>query len=111
MSNATATITYRKTKRGEWVAFGPAALIAPGRSVIIVKKDGTTRMEAIESVGRTFDVDGVEMVYGYIDQAQSVPLNSRAVRTSHRRSGRYLCDECGDYVDAGTSCWETGHTH
>ena len=25
--------------------------------------------------------------------------------------GKYLCEECGDYVYPGTSCWETGMTH
>jgi len=28
-----------------------------------------------------------------------------------RRDGTYLCDECGDYVRPGTSCWETGMRH
>lgn len=26
MTTATATITYRKTKAGEWVAYGPAVM-------------------------------------------------------------------------------------
>ena len=25
--------------------------------------------------------------------------------------GKYLCDECGEYVVPGTSCWETGMRH
>jgi hypothetical protein len=38
----------------------------------------------------------------------------RAPRSSGprlRRDGTYLCDECGDYVRPGTSCWETGMQH
>jgi hypothetical protein len=68
MSTATGTkITYRKTKQGEWVAFGPARDIAPGRTIHISKK-GTRAVDTrrVEKVGKTFKVDGVECVYGYL---------------------------------------------
>jgi hypothetical protein len=27
------------------------------------------------------------------------------------RSAQFECDDCGDYVCSGTSCWETGLSH
>lgn len=62
---ATATIAYRKTKAGQWVAYGPAAILRPGE-VVVTKRDGSTKVELVERLGRPFEVDGVEMVYGYL---------------------------------------------
>lgn len=80
------TYTYRKTKAGEWVVFGPAAALTPGTIAIVTKRDGSKKPELIERVGRSFDVDGVEMAYGYIDRTFSTP--------SHSHSSGHLCDEC-----------------
>jgi hypothetical protein len=32
-------------------------------------------------------------------------------RSSYRRSGPYECEECGDRVYPGSTCWETGVMH
>jgi len=77
-----ATITYRKTKTGQWVAYGPAAALIPGQPVRVTKKDGTTKVEIIESVGKPFDVNGTRMAYGYLAAQPAIT----------RTSG--LCDEC-----------------
>lgn len=61
----TATITYRKTRQGEWVAFGPADAVKVG-AVTVTKKDGTTKTERVERVGRPFEANGRQMVYGYL---------------------------------------------
>lgn len=96
MSTATATITYRKTKQGEWVAFGPLAafkeqVITPGGvdtitvdSVVVTKRSGESKVERIRDIGRPFTVDGVQMVYGYIAQSPR----------SNRRPARSRCDSC-----------------
>lgn len=101
----TAAISYRKTKTGEWVAFGPADAIVEGCTCVVTKRDGTTKTELVERVGRIFQVDGRDMVYGY--------LAPKAVRghSGGRRGGRWECDECGEYVTPGTRCWETGLIH
>ena len=62
----TTQITYRRTRNNEWVAFGPADQITAGEIVVITRKDGTISRRLVESVGRVFIVDGVEMVYGYL---------------------------------------------
>jgi hypothetical protein len=85
MSNATATVTYRKTKAGQWVAFGPASVVRPGY-VTVTKKSGESKQELVESVGRTFTVNGRDMVYGY--------LAAKAATTSAPRHSD-TCDECG----------------
>jgi hypothetical protein len=74
--------TYRKTKTGTWVAYGPAADIRPGHEVTISKKDGTTKTELVESVGRSFRVDGREMVYGYLTP-KSAPVRARRIEVDH----------------------------
>jgi len=58
-------IQYRKTKDGQWVAFGPTSEVKKG-IVTVTKKDGTTKQEDVASLGKPFQVDGVEHVYGYL---------------------------------------------
>lgn len=60
------TITYRRTKSGAWVACGPATQVKPGAMVTVTKRSGERQVEHIESVGRIFQADGVEMRYGYL---------------------------------------------
>lgn len=88
---ATATITYRKTKTGEWVAYGPATDINVG-SVLVAKKDGTLKQEIIERVGRTFTVSGVDMVYGYINRnLRTRPARRDPWATPRTAAGRCTC--------------------
>lgn len=61
----TPAITYRKTKAGEWVAYGPAAVIRPG-TVTVTRRDGSTRTETIERAGKAFTAGGTQMAYGYL---------------------------------------------
>lgn len=58
------TATWRRTKAGEWVVFGPASLVNAG-PVAVSKRDGTVEAVAVASVGHEFDVDGVPHRYGY----------------------------------------------
>lgn len=82
-TTATATITYRKTKSGEWVAYGPATAIRVG-TVTVTKKSGETKTETVERLGRTFTVDGTEMVYDYLAKSAPTPRQS-----GRRHSGHY----------------------
>ena len=97
----TTSPQYRRTQSGAWVVFGPAAQVRVG-TVVVHRKDGSTKTEKIESVGKIFSVDGVPCAYGYIAGATQV-----------RRSGNYRCDECDEWhaTNDGSVCWETGLRH
>ncbi len=56
---------YRMTQDGRWVVCGPASMVLPGATVTVFRRSGSSKVETIESVGRTFDRGGVRMVYGY----------------------------------------------
>lgn len=71
--------TFRKNKQGEWVVFGPASVVRPGR-VAVTKKDGRVQSVEIESVGRPFFANGQQMVYGYI--AKKAPKSAPKVETA-----------------------------
>ena len=69
----SATLTYRKTRQSEWVAFGPADAILKGRTVTVTKRDGTCKTEYIERAGRPFQAGGTECCYGYLRKTAPAP--------------------------------------
>jgi hypothetical protein len=87
-----ARVTYRKTRDGEWVAFGPISAIKPMTVVTVTKRDGSTKTEEIVEVGKTFVVGGERMRYGYLYK----PATSR-----NGYSASYSCADCQDIEDAG----------
>ena len=99
----TTQTTYRKTKQGEWVAYGPAAILGtgPGTVVNVRTKSGGIKTEHIARCGRPFSVDGQQMVYGYI--APRSPRSSAAPR--RRPSYQDRLDACKS--DTG-DCWTFG---
>lgn len=66
MTTATGTATYRKTRTGEWVVMAPAAMLHPGTTIAVRKRDGSIKQEHIWRVGRPFAADGQQMAYGYL---------------------------------------------
>lgn len=115
MSTQTATaakITYRKTGKGEWVAYGPASEIIAGTTVTVTKASGETKTETIESVGRPFTAQGQQMVYGYLGKSAGRPARKPCIaksctkgcrdirehmdRSASRSSSRSMCDACGE---------------
>lgn len=89
MTTAATTariVTYRKTKSGEWVVYGPAAVVRPG-VLSVTKKSGETKTEQVERVGRAFMVDGQAMVYGYISRTTA--------QTQSPRHNGPACESCG----------------
>lgn len=105
MSAATATapaITYRKTKAGQWVAFGPANLVTAGATVTVTRRDGTTKQELIASVGRPFTAGGQRMVYGYLSEVRPARRTSTA-----RTGGGGICDNCGEPRRNLTECLDS----
>ena len=95
MSTATATIRYRKTSKGEWVAFGPASALRIG-SVTVTKSDGTTKTEYVEKLGKTFQAGGTDCCYGYLRKtaASHAPAGARKCRACGGNA--HKCDECGE---------------
>lgn len=81
-------ITYRKTRHGEWVAYGPASEVRPGQ-VTVQTKGGKRKLETVTSVGRPFRVDGKEMVYGYLGKSPASPSQGRS------RPDYYDTPDCG----------------
>lgn len=95
----SAAITYRKTRQGEWVAFGPASLISAGAVVTVTKRSGETKTERITSSGRPFIANGTEMVYGYLAKSDAP-----------QRGTRHMCDECGERRAVTTATDMSGFT-
>jgi hypothetical protein len=94
MSTAAAVISYRKTGKGEWVAFGPAAAMRVG-TVTVTRKDGTAKTEYVERVGKTFQAGGVDCCYGYL--AKTAPAQRRSRNQYEART----CDACEWNMDCG----------
>lgn len=60
---------FRKTKTDKWAVMAPVetlreALAGDGK-VEVLKKSGDTTTFTVASLGKAFDVDGVQMCYGY----------------------------------------------
>lgn len=66
---------FRKTKQGKWAVMGPVetlqeAIDGDGK-VKVLKKSGDWSEFTVVSLGRPFDVDGVQMAYGYDDEGDA----------------------------------------
>jgi hypothetical protein len=101
----TAAATYRKTKTGEWVVFAPAAALAAGNTITVTKKDGDTKTETIATVGKSFEVNGVTMAYGYIAKTAARTVCNSAPRASRR------CRDCGGQVQTWSDGAADGYCH
>lgn len=103
MTTSAATITYRKTRDGEWVAYGPAAAIRTNTYVEVTQKSGQTKREYIERIGRPFTAGGQQMRYGYIGEdpeaafaeAEQLLAQPLPTTTPSRATSRATCDNCG----------------
>jgi hypothetical protein len=60
---------FRKTKNGKWAVMAPIdaleKAINEGGKIDVQRKSGDWSTFAVASLGRPFDVDGVQMAYGY----------------------------------------------
>lgn len=60
---------FRKTKTEKWAVMAPLEdlekALADGGKVDVLKKSGDWSTFQVASLGRPFDVDGVQMCYGY----------------------------------------------
>ena len=93
-------ISYRKTKQGLWVVCGRVSEIKVGH-VTVVKKDGSTKVETVESIGKPFSAPGGDMVYGYLKPSNGNPNNSNNSNHHRPNSSNGRCREChGPIKDA-----------
>lgn len=98
-------ITYRKTKQGEWVAYGLSSAIKPGADVTVTKRSGETKTEHIAAVGKAFAVDGKQMAYGYLAETGKSTSRPASKRTSDHflageRPNGQRCLDCGGWLSA-----------
>jgi hypothetical protein len=60
---------FRKTKTDKWAVMAPVEdlekAIAEGGKIDVQKKSGDWSSFVVASLGKPFDVDGVQMCYGY----------------------------------------------
>jgi len=60
---------FRKTKTNKWAVMAPIAdleqALAQGGTIEVQKRSGDWSKFTVGSLGRPFDVDGVQMCYGY----------------------------------------------
>ena len=82
-------IRYRKTSRG-WVAFGPVDEVRVG-AVTVTTSAGKEKPERVIRLGRPFDRDGVEHVYGYLAEREQ-PTRPRSNGNGRKRRRRGSCD-------------------
>lgn len=104
-ATATQTATYTKLNNGDW-GIKVIGDIATGASVTVTKRDGSTKTEIVGKVVWTGKdkYSNADVSICTVQQVQRV-----SCRPAYR--GRRECEECGDYVTAGTRCWETGMMH
>ena len=73
---------FRKTKTDKWAVMAPLVdlekALADGGKVDVLKKSGDWSTFRIASLGRPFDVEGVEMCYGYApgDEAEATTASA-----------------------------------
>ncbi len=60
---------FRKTKTGKWAVMAPVPALekalAEGGKIDVQRKSGDWSSFVVVSLGRPFDVDGIQMCYGY----------------------------------------------
>lgn len=96
----TTEITFRRTKAGQWVGYGPYDLLkdSAGCEITITKRGGETVARMVTGLGAPFDDRraGRKMVYAYFDDAEGRPRRPR-------RGGR-RCQECGSSYGVHEAC-------
>jgi hypothetical protein len=61
-------ITFRRTRNGDWALQGPTSELRLG-PVQVEMKNGELTTRMVKRLGKPFTRDGVQMVYGYLDES------------------------------------------
>ena len=79
-----ANATFRKNaKTGNWDVFGPASFVLAGSFCSVSRADGTVRRIYVETVSRSFQVNGTPYVYGVIGKAPAKAAPTPAPEPVH----------------------------
>jgi len=104
----SASVTWTKLKSGEW-GIRSTSELRTGGSVTVSRRDGTKSDVTVDR--KIWSGDGV-WLYSIRKAAPSRETSPSHSRSRHRdQYDRYYCTECGDRVEAGSTCWETGLIH
>ncbi len=80
---------FRKTKTEKWAVMAPVAdleaALAAGGKVDVQKKNGDWSTFTVGSLGGAFDVDGVQMCYGYAPGDDNPPSGSAGAGTGAKK--------------------------
>jgi len=89
--------TYTQLRDGSWGIRVPGTVNA-GQSITVRKKDGSTKTETVKAI-----------LWSGRDSRSGETVSLCSIQPKANR--RYECEECGEYVYPGSSCWETGMIH
>ena len=102
---------FRKTKTEKWAVMAPVetleAAVAGDGKVQVLKKSGDYSSFTVGSLGKAFDVDGVQMCYGYAPGDEdtsggpaSQPNHSQPSASHQARSGASSSEPAPPSYDA-----------
>lgn len=83
------SVTWHRLRGGEWGIKGPAAMLRPGRTVDVVKRDDTISPRTVARIVWTDGTTTIATVEG--------KDAGRAPRNSYRRRPRFDSDHAIDY--------------
>ncbi len=82
---------FRKTKTEKWAVMAPVEdlekALAEGGKIDVQKKSGDWSSFVVASLGKPFDVDGVQMCYGYGLEEDDGQAGTSATGTGARSGG------------------------
>ena len=98
----------RNKKTGKWNILAVGDHWKEGDTLTVYKKDGSSQEVVAGRCSKPF-----EGKYGPTagQMCQFITPARRDGGSGGNGGGRYTCDDCGDVVVPGSSCWETGLQH
>ena len=95
------TATYTKLRSGDWGVRVTGDAPAPGVVVTATTKAGKSEQHVIARV--IWSGDGVHIC--------AIEASGRRSGSTYERGVGRTCDECGEKIVRGSTCWETGASH
>jgi hypothetical protein len=115
----TANVTFTKNSRtGKFDIIGPVSAMVEGATLTVVTKSGGAKQVVCGKPSRPFVAKfgvnaGSEVAIAAFQWVASKPSSAgpRHYAKPSSSGRKYECEDCGNIVVPGTSCWETGLTH
>ena len=110
--------SFTKLKNGAW-GVKAEGTVKVGDKISVTKKDGESRTVTVSKVvwtgksqwdenNRTISLCEIE---DEKKKAAAPKKQAAAASAESAKRGRFTCPECGDSVEPGSECWETGLKH